>query len=318
MRFARIRAIILGLACVERAQWRAQSEAIEVTPEIRSIVALLASLGRGDPASYVRLLEAFEDRCERAYSATMGGVERGQAMRGALIGIKADLGIDDGPELAAEIADARRHGTVRREGAICDQFRLSAGLPTLSRRYGVEMLHHPVTPPRPTTAGRELAWTISYSGPERHLVARRWGFERFLSGKCGGPVQAPALNVRHLDSPVWTGLAGRWSRCLVPVEAFQQRLSIAGKAARRWFEVASSDPVSFAGIFRATADGIYDFAVLTCEPNGLLASAGAAAMPVLLQPEDEERWLASEQWHQVADLLTPFPSQLLRMIEAES
>lgn len=52
------------------------------------------------------------------------------------------------------------------------------------------------------------------------------------------------------------------------------------------------------------------YAFLTCEPNPLVAPIHSRAMPVLLDEEDEERWLSC--WYEDAiDLAQPYPSQLM-------
>lgn len=52
------------------------------------------------------------------------------------------------------------------------------------------------------------------------------------------------------------------------------------------------------------------FAFLTTDPNPLVAPIQPKAMPVLLDDEDEERWLTCSFDDAVA-LAKPFPSQLM-------
>ncbi len=52
------------------------------------------------------------------------------------------------------------------------------------------------------------------------------------------------------------------------------------------------------------------FAFLTTDPNPLVAAIYPKAMPVLLDEEDEERWLTCSFDDAVA-LAKPFPSQLM-------
>jgi putative SOS response-associated peptidase YedK len=67
--------------------------------------------------------------------------------------------------------------------------------------------------------------------------------------------------------------------------------------------------VSFAGVWRP-ADGGAVFAFLTTDPNPLVAPIHPKAMPVLLDEDDEERWLTCSFDDAVA-LAKPFPSQLM-------
>jgi hypothetical protein len=51
-------------------------------------------------------------------------------------------------------------------------------------------------------------------------------------------------------------------------------------------------------------------AFLICEPNPLVAPLHPKAMPVILNPEDYDRWLDGET-DDACGLAVPFPSQLM-------
>jgi putative SOS response-associated peptidase YedK len=54
------------------------------------------------------------------------------------------------------------------------------------------------------------------------------------------------------------------------------------------------------------------YAFLTCEPNPLVAPIHEKAMPVILHPEDYDRWLDGDV-DEVCSLASPFPSQLMKV-----
>lgn len=54
----------------------------------------------------------------------------------------------------------------------------------------------------------------------------------------------------------------------------------------------------------------HSYAVLTCEPNVIVAPVHPKAMPVILHPDDYGRWLAGSL-DEVLPLAAPFPSQLM-------
>jgi len=118
-------------------------------------------------------------------------------------------------------------------------------------------------------------------------------------------------NVRNYTSPFWkSALANPERRCLVPFTAFSEYgPGPAGKRPLYWFDVPSRPIVSFGGVWRPTDDGAV-FAFLTTEPNPLVAPIHPKAMPVLLDEQDEERWLTCSFDEAVA-LAKPFPSQLM-------
>src|SRR3546814_9155466 len=81
-------------------------------------------------------------------------------------------------------------------------------------------------------------------------------------------------------------------RCLVPFTRFAEPKPNAGRE-EIWFSVTGTPVAAFAGIWRPSPDGDV-FAFLTCEPNPLIEPIHPQAMPVILQPEDYEAWMAGD------------------------
>ena len=144
----------------------------------------------------------------------------------------------------------------------------------------------------------------------RILDTMHWGVPLKMKGKRPGrTVTKHITNVRNLSSPFWRSmLSDPASRCLVPFNEFAEPKPNAGRE-ECWFTVTGEDVSAFAGIWRITADGPA-FAFLTCEPNPLVKPIHPKAMPVILHPEDYERWLAGED---AAGFAQAFPSQLMAM-----
>ena len=149
---------------------------------------------------------------------------------------------------------------------------------------------------------------------ERILEVMAWGIIATMKGKSGKPIQKPVTNVRNLDSPFWKStIANPAQRCLVPFTSFAEprpgKDPETGRPANWWFEVRGQECCAFAGIWRFS-EGRKRFAFLTCEPNPLVAPFHPKAMPVILQPEDYDRWLDGEA-ADACSLAQPFPSQLM-------
>ena len=149
---------------------------------------------------------------------------------------------------------------------------------------------------------------------ERILEIMAWGIIATMKGKSGKPIQKAVTNVRNLDSPFWKStIANPGQRCLVPFTSFAEprpgKDPETGRPANWWFEVAGEEVCAFAGIWRFS-EGRRRFAFLTCEPNPLVAPLHPKAMPVILQPEDYDRWLDGEA-ADACSLAQPFPSQLM-------
>jgi putative SOS response-associated peptidase YedK len=147
----------------------------------------------------------------------------------------------------------------------------------------------------------------------RALAAMSWGIITTVKGKSGKPIRKPVTNVRNLASPFWRStIANPAQRCLVPFTQFAEPRpgkDDEGRPAQYWFTVQGAELSCFAGIWR-WSEGEPRFAFLTCEPNPLVAPLHEKAMPVILQPEDYERWLSGEV-EDVCALAQPFPSQLM-------
>lgn len=150
----------------------------------------------------------------------------------------------------------------------------------------------------------------------RLLVPRLWGVPP--PPKIALEGGKPVYNVRNLDSPFWIGtLRHTEFRCLVPVTSFMEwggvpkaEAGSSKKPARvqHWFSLPSEPVFAFAGIWRDSE--VPSFAFLTCEPNPLIGAANANSMPVILAPEDHDRWLGGDLMVARA-LACPFPSQLM-------
>jgi putative SOS response-associated peptidase YedK len=162
-------------------------------------------------------------------------------------------------------------------------------------------------------------WTGDYVAPGRPAPVivsdGRGGSRRFLRPKLWGvppPPQGtrPVTTVRNLQSPFWIGtLRHPELRCLVPATGFAEWSGAAGAKRQRWFSVPARPIFAFAGIQRQIEDWP-GFAILTTDPNRLVAHYQPKAMPVIVHAEDYDRWLAAD-WREAATLVTAYPSQLM-------
>lgn len=306
----------MAMAALDRTRHAAAHQSMVASPDLRALLALLASLGDGDPKPYAQFIDALE-MARTHWASSSNDVGRSNDLNGARIDILRDLGIDDSPALLDEVAAVRESGRVIIERGTCTRIALDRDLPALFRRFDIEVLKNGSAPPLIETSAREAAWIVNLLGSPRRLEQAIWGFERRLSGRRGGPVQNTVTNVSTAWGRHWLPNCNQFSRCLVPFRSFAVAGALGQGRSRavHWFEFASSEPASFAGVYRSNGDE-NTFAILTTEPNPMFVSMGIKAMPVILQPEDEARWLDRMQWSQVFDLVAALPSQLLRAIDA--
>jgi putative SOS response-associated peptidase YedK len=167
---------------------------------------------------------------------------------------------------------------------------------------------------KPDTYPKYDACVIRKQEGARIVDLMAWGIITTIKGKSGKPIQKAVTNVRNLSSPFWRStLANPAQRCLVPFTSFAEpkpgKDPETGRPANHWFTINDREACAFAGIWRFN-EGRNRFAFLTCEPNPLVAPLHEKAMPVILDPDDYDRWLDGEV-DDVCSLATPFPSQLM-------
>lgn len=207
---------------------------------------------------------------------------------------------------------------------MCNRYRMTAKQAELASRYGIAATYpEDATFPTPELFPDRDAWVIRQGNDGRRLDTMSWGFPRKVPGKridktTGKPIllDTKVTNVRNYTSPFWkSALANPARRCLVPFTSFSEYgPGPAGKRPLFWFDVPSRPIVSFAGVWRPTEAGAV-FAFLTTEPNPLIAPIHPKAMPVLLEEDDEERWLTCS-FDDAVVLAKPFPSQLMSVNQA--
>ena len=194
----------------------------------------------------------------------------------------------------------------------------------LAARYGIDPIYpEDTTFPPPELFPKKPAWVVREELGRRQLDVMTWGFPRRVPGKrtdktTGKPVlvNTDVTNVRNYTSPFWrTAMANPERRCLVSFTSFSEYGQLRGHDGQlplHWFDVPSRPIVSFAGVWRPLEGGGAVFAFLTCDPNPLVAPIHPKAMPVLLQEEDEAKWLKCSFDDAIA-LAQPYPSQLMEV-----
>lgn len=116
--------------------------------------------------------------------------------------------------------------------------------------------------------------------------------------------------------------AYRSRRCLVPIDGFFEWKDIYGTGKNKQplrYRLNVGCALCAGGIWEyrrdpQTGEDIRSFAIITCEPNAMMATIHDR-MPVLLQPEDHERWISSAE--DPRDLMKPSPADLITMWKIE-
>jgi putative SOS response-associated peptidase YedK len=127
----------------------------------------------------------------------------------------------------------------------------------------------------------------------RVVQAMTWGFPLpQKSKKTGLPIKPkPVNNIADLSSFMWRHIAPRSEhRCLIPLTGFAEAEGEQGAKTRTWFRVKGQPVFAWAGMWKDSDEwgAVY---------SGLMTDCNAAVepvhhrMPVLLLPDEWERWL---------------------------
>jgi putative SOS response-associated peptidase YedK len=130
----------------------------------------------------------------------------------------------------------------------------------------------------------------------------------------------PMNNVRNLKLPQWQRLAAKpENRCLIPLVEFCEwtpepmdlgdgKKPIKGEM---WFRVTDQPIFAVAGFWQQVGPDRC-FAMVTCDPNELVAPIHPKAMITVLAEADWERWLRGS-FDDVVALQRPYPANLMRV-----
>jgi putative SOS response-associated peptidase YedK len=201
---------------------------------------------------------------------------------------------------------------------MCGRYALTATPEEIRALFGY--IDMPDFPPRYNIAPTQPVAIVRSERGQRRFVLVRWGFvpawvkepksfALLFNARAEGAVDKPAFRA-----------AMRYRRCLFPASGFYEwrRLPGGGKQAF-WVRPRGGGLLALAGIWEtwSARDGseIDSAAILTTGSNATLAPIHDR-MPVIIAPQDFERWLASPEVTpaEVADLLRPVPDSLLEAI----
>ena len=148
----------------------------------------------------------------------------------------------------------------------------------------------------------------------RLLRAMSWGFRpAWVSAAASRPAPINARAETLLERPLFRSAVAR-SRCLIPADGFYEWQSRPGRKTKQPMYIRRNDRalVGFAGLYSIGKDGTASCAIITTEPNALVAPIHDR-MPAILDPTAESLWLDPTLTDPIAvlDCLRPCPADLL-------
>ena len=215
---------------------------------------------------------------------------------------------------------------------MCNLYQMTSNPEAMRELFGVADL--PNFPPSYRIAPTDPAPIVRLAKPaegatpsashRRELVLAHWSLVPHWSKT--PTLRYATFNARGeelADKPLFREAFHR-RRCLVPADGFYERLPLPG-GGKQYYRVALKEerPFAFAGLweFWRSPDGEESrltFTIITTRANALIAELHPKQrMPVILAPEDYERWLEAGDTES-ARLLTPYPAEAMQALPISS
>lgn len=148
---------------------------------------------------------------------------------------------------------------------------------------------------------------------ERLLEAMAWGFPLRLKSMKPESKPKPVNNIADLSSFMWRFIAPRPEhRCLIPLTAFAEAEGPKGSKTRTWFSLPGQPLFAWAGMWKRSDEWGAVYSGLMTDCNELVAQVHDR-MPVLLHPDEHDRWLHGSLDEVRAFQDRCFPPELLDM-----
>jgi putative SOS response-associated peptidase YedK len=153
---------------------------------------------------------------------------------------------------------------------------------------------------------------------ERELTVMRWGLVPFWSKD--GKASFSTINAKSETVATSPAFREAWKtrRCLVPADFFYEWQKLDEKTKQPFAIAMKGDGMfAFAGLWetwkdKTTGQKLRTYTVLTTDPNELMEPIHNR-MPLIIQPQDYERWMASaDPAHLPVDLLRPYPAEEMK------
>jgi len=203
---------------------------------------------------------------------------------------------------------------------MCGRFTLTAGPEEVRAALGLDAIED--FPPRENIAPTEPIAIVRNENGIRRLALVRWGFVPSWVKDPGAFTLLFNARSETAAEKASFRSALRYRRCLVPASGFYEWQRGPGKGKQPYLvRPREGGVVAYAGIYElwAGADGseIETACILTTAANDTLAAIHDR-MPVVIHPEDFERWLdVRNSPNAIADLLRPAPEDFFELVPVD-
>ncbi len=180
-----------------------------------------------------------------------------------------------------------------------------------SKHYGVEQGAFEFSPSYNIAPTQNVPLVLEQGG-ERAVQAAQWGLLPSWV-KDRQAFMASMFNARSESAAEKASFKGplRYKRAIVPADGFYEWKREGSTKTPYYIQLSGGEPIGFAGLYDVWRDEVLSCTILTTSPNELMATLHDR-MPVILAPEDYDRWLdpGVTDPNAVQDLLRPYPGEL--------
>lgn len=200
---------------------------------------------------------------------------------------------------------------------MCTRFVLKTKSDAILKLLGVETTVE--WPARYNIAPSQVipAVTRTIDNPQRRLGSFRWGFTQTWAQ--GGRLLVNARSEEIREKPLFRDSFEKW-RCLIPMDGFYEWRHEGNESRPYYIRRKDQRPFAVAGLWAVQDDQgqkVEACVVLTTEPNELVGAIHDR-MPVILGPDDHEKWLDREytiDFSAIKKLMRPSPARALEAFE---
>lgn len=194
---------------------------------------------------------------------------------------------------------------------MCNLYTVRKSAAEVAAHFGVEV-------PALTNAGEDVypgapGMVVRETDGVRTMQSMTWGFPLRLKTMKPESKPKPVNNIADLNKNMWVGLARKpqW-RCLIPLTGFAEAVGAKGAKTRTWFNVKDEPIFAWAGLWRVSDEWgpVYSGVMTDC--NDAIRPVHDR-MPVLLMPDEYDRWLNGSFEDALSFQARCFPDDLIEM-----
>jgi putative SOS response-associated peptidase YedK len=189
------------------------------------------------------------------------------------------------------------------------RWNLDRDLSLYSRRYNI-------APEQIAAATEQKVPVIVHDENGNHCKLMHWGLiPNWAKDPAIGNRMINARAETLTERAAFKNLVGS-HRCIIPADGFYEWRREGRRKIPMWVHLKGREPFGLAGLWdvwrKPDGNGMESFTIITTEPNELVRPVHGR-MPVILRPEDEERWLDvyRNPFGAVRSLLRPYPAELM-------